>query len=216
MKLTTRATDNIEQTVASLREICEHQPEAMIWVTPVYNENDFDETGDIVDFKVWYSNPAIIELTGRPREQLVGKCIRADKVPDPSITDFIFEQCLQVYTTGEPFHYPYYSEQLDKHIILSRSKVKSGVLTSARNRTAEQHTKQEKEAQSRFVESLIDNSPYGISVYESIRDTNNEIIDFKLKLANKKSSEITAFSLEQLHGHTVKQLIALPWSFRLF
>jgi signal transduction histidine kinase len=132
-----------------------------------------------------------------------------NKLPDPGASQLIFDQCLQVFQTGIPLVFSYFSQDLGKYISLTRTKVRGGVLTTARNRTEEYHRQREKIEQDKLLNSVIENSPYGICLYESVRDSRNNITDFKLRLCNKKSSEITALSLQQLQTMSVKELMAI-------
>lgn len=199
------ATPDIEL----IREICEYQPESAIWVKPVWDNSEVSGAPKIVDFEFHYCNPTSEKLTGQPRDQIVGKCILENKLPDPGASQLIFDQCLQVYNSGHILEYSYFSTSLEKYLSLTRIKVRGGVLTTARNRTEEYNTKVKKEEQERLLNSIIENSPYGICLYESVRDDNRNIIDFKLRLCNEKSSEITALSLDQLHTMSVKELMKM-------
>jgi signal transduction histidine kinase len=200
---------NVETQVDLIRQICEHQPESAVWVTPVWGTDKSSGTEIIKDFAFQYCNAAAEMISGMPGNQLTGKYVLRDRLPDPGMAETIFEQCLQVYQSGKPLEYTYLSTGLDKYLSLHRVKVQDGVLTTARNRTAEYKTNIEKEQQSKLLLSLVENSPYGISLYESIRDKEGAITDFRLRICNKMSAEITALTLDQLYGHTVKELILL-------
>ncbi|MDB5253588.1 MAG: sensor signal transduction histidine kinase [Flaviaesturariibacter sp.] len=198
-----------QAAVDSIRQICEHLPDSVVWVTPVF---DFDSKADdetIVDFEFQYCNKASETITRTSAANLLGKRVLSDQLPDPHSVPVIFEQCLQVYQTGAPLEFTYLSTGLDKYLTLNRIKVHGGVLTTARNRTAEYQTNLEKEQQAKLLHSLVDHSPYGICLYESIRDQSGTITDFRLKIANRKSAEITALTMDQLYGKTVRELMEL-------
>ena len=195
--------------VSFIEQIFDHQPEAAVFARPVWDGDPLINQGQIKDFEFAYCNDAIQYLNGKTKDQLVGKCILRDKLPDPGIHETIFQQCLSVYETGQPMEYTYFSTELEKYVSLQRVKIMDGVLTTARNRTEEYKTQVEKQQQARLLQSLIDNSPYGVSLYESIRNKQGEIVDFKLRLCNQKSADITAFSLKELYANTVRQLMAI-------
>lgn len=199
----------LEVDLTLIQQIFDHQPEATVLVHPVWQNNPGSNDKTIIDFKFSYCNSAIQGLNGKSKEELIGKLVLADKLPDPGICETIFTQCVEVYKTGKPLEYSYFSTVLEKYVTLKRVKVQGGVLTTARNRTAEYKTQVEKDQQRKLLEGLVESSPYGISLYESIRDSQGQIIDFRLKLCNSKSAELTALTLEQLQTNTVKELMAL-------
>jgi PAS domain-containing protein len=195
--------------ISFIQQIFDHQPEATVFVRPVWEGQDHSRHSRITDFEFVYCNAPIRNLNGLTREELIGKRILRDGLPDPGIRDIIFSQCLQVYETGMPMEYTYFSTELEKYVSLQRIKLQDGVLTTARNRTEEYKTQAEKEKQARLLQSLIDNSPYGVSLYESIRNQQGTIEDFKLRLCNERSADITAISREDLYAKTVKELMTM-------
>ncbi|RYZ52753.1 MAG: PAS domain-containing sensor histidine kinase, partial [Sphingobacteriales bacterium] len=198
----------MQSEVDLIRQICADHPDSMVWVTPV---RAGDETGRtvIVDFEFQYCNAASETVSRRPPAYMVGKRVLQHQLPDPGAAELIFRQCLEVYEKGEALSYTYYSTELQKHLKLYRTKVHDGVLTMARNWTAEYQIAREKDRQARLLENLVDNSPYGISLYESIRNEDEVIVDFRLRIANKRCSEITGLTMEQLYGNTVVELMQL-------
>jgi signal transduction histidine kinase len=187
----------------------DHQPEATVFVRPVWTLNESSGREEIVDFVFEYCNSAISYLNGYTKDELLGKLVLRDKLPDPGFSGSIFQQCLQVYETGEPMNYTYFSSSLERYVSLQRVKMMDGVLTTARNRTEEFKTQVEKEKQARLLQNLLDNSPYGVSMYEALRDEHGRIKDFKLRLGNQKSADITTVPMEVLYSKTVKELIQL-------
>jgi signal transduction histidine kinase len=196
-------------TFTFLQQVFDHQPEAAVYVMPVWQQEPSTNEKKIIDFQFLYSNAAIGNLNGQGSDQLLGKSVLADRLPDPGFCEIIFQQCLYVYQTGKPMQHSYFSNELEKYVTLQRVKFHDGVLTTARNRTEEYRTQVEKEQQTKLLQSLIESSPYGICLYESMRNPEGRIEDFKLRLCNQKSAEITALSLEQLQTHTVKELMVL-------
>ncbi|MDP4212329.1 MAG: ATP-binding protein [Bacteroidota bacterium] len=201
--------EDIKADIHFIGEIFEHQPEAAVWLKPVSPADGFSGERQIVDFQFHYCNSALLNLTGKARDQIIGRCVLEDKLPDPESSQTVFEQCLRVYETGQPEDYSYFSYDLGKCLTISRVKVRDGVLTTARNRTEEYRTEMERDEQTKFLTSVVENSPYGICLYESVRDAGKQIIDFKLRLCNRKSSEITALTLDQLYSMTVQELMAM-------
>ncbi|HVG12626.1 MAG TPA: ATP-binding protein [Flavisolibacter sp.] len=186
-----------------IHQICDHLPESVIWVIPIWKDEDERE---IIDFEFQYCNAASEKITGKQRSELIGKRMLADRLPDPASVELIFQQCSEVYDSGEPMEYTYFSTGLEKYLTLHRTKVGDGVLTSARDRTEEYKTGVEKDQGAKLLQSLIEHSPHGISLYESVRDEGGEIIDFRLKLGNKRSADLLSLSADELRCGTAKAL----------
>ncbi|HEX2535223.1 MAG TPA: PAS domain-containing protein [Chitinophagaceae bacterium] len=199
----------LTEDISLIVQAFDHQPEATVFVRPVRQANEATGRQEVVDFVFVYCNAAIRNLTGQQPEQVIGRTILQDRLPDPGFSESIFRQCLQVYESGTPMEFTYFSTTLEKYVSLQRVKMLDGVLTTARNRTEEYKSQLEKDKQARLLHNLIDHSPYGVSLYESVRNEQGAIEDFRLRLCNQKSADITAFPLEVLYTRTVKELIAL-------
>ncbi|HEY0057934.1 MAG TPA: ATP-binding protein [Flavisolibacter sp.] len=189
-----------------ISQICDHLPESVVWVKPVWGEKGSKEEKEITDFEFQYCNATSEKITGKAKAELVGKRMLVDRLPDPASVQLIFEQCLQVYNTGLPMEYTYFSTGLDKYLSLHRTKVGDGVMTTARDRTADYKGGIEKEQQAKLLQSLVEHSPYGICLYESVRDQLGDIIDFRLKLCNTRSADLLSLAPEKFQTLTLNEL----------
>src|ERR1700712_3533632 len=101
-----------------IREIYENQPEAAVWVKPVWDSTPDSQESKIVDFRFYYCNLKSEKLSGNPRDQMIGKCILEDRLPDPDpdACQLIFDQCLQVFCSGNILEYSYFSTALGKYL----------------------------------------------------------------------------------------------------
>jgi PAS domain-containing protein len=179
------------------------QLDSVVWFNPV-----FVNGAEVpVDFEVGYCNSSACHILQTPRHKVLGSTLLTSALMDKVSTARIFEQCLQVWETNEPVEFIYYSPGADKHFNVQRSKIEGGILSITRDHTLLEKTKKEKVEQADLLDQLIKDSPYGVSVYESIRNKQGEIEDFRLRLANQKSAEITDFSLKDLYRYTVKELM---------
>src|SRR5579863_675260 len=197
--------DNLKVVIESLDEIYKFQPESAVWAIPVYAENAKEKR--VKDFQFVYCNPAAINISEIPAEQLVGKHLLMDAIPDTITSQMIFQQCLDALETGRPVIHSYVSP-IGKYLVVYRTKMKGGVLTTARNLTEEYRNKMVYQDQSTLLASLIAHSPYGICLYECIRDHDQHIADFKLKIKNQKAADITGFEIAGSYNKTVKELIS--------
>jgi signal transduction histidine kinase len=197
--LPTTRTDEI-----LISQLCEHQPEAIAWFIPVYDSHN-GTTGVITDFEVRYCNIACAEKKGITREEVIGRRVLRDGFPDPTIKELKFAQCFSVFQTGEPIHYSYFSSYYEKYFMLSRVKLNEGILVTSRDLTplytVNQELKRFAEENHKLVqqfEKTINAAADGIITLESIRDDENEIIDFKITQCNEQG-----FRMGRLPGNAV-------------
>jgi PAS domain-containing protein len=189
-----------------INQLFDTQPDSVVWCIP-----KFGATDDLVpvDFEVKYCNTAACIILRAPKQMVIGSSIRASTLMDQVSIQTIWEQCLATWTTGEYMEYTYYSPGLDKHFNVQRSKVQNGVLNITRDHTRFVKSQEEKELQTNLMNQIVETSTSGISLYETIRDSSGKIHDFRLKLANQKCADITAFTLEELYKYTVRELMVI-------
>ncbi len=175
-----------------------------MWFSSVFGPGDAELP---VDFQVAYCNKAACFILNLTKEQVMGTKLGSTPLLDEDSRKSVFEQCCQVWTTGKTLEFTYYNASLKKYLHTQRTRLKGGILNITRDHTQLMNMKTENEKQAELLNNLIAGSPYGISLYESMRNERNEIVDFKLKLCNQRSADITAFTMDDLYKYTVKELI---------
>lgn len=188
-----------------ITQLFDTQPDAVVWFIPKFEGNNPIPA----DFEVGYCNTAATFILNAPKHEVIGAHLKTTSLMDPTSRLRILEQCLEVWQTGESVEYTYYSPGMNKHFNVQRSKTQNGILSITRDHTAIVRSREEKEQQALLLNQIIETSPSGISLYEAMRNKDGKIFDFRLKLANRKSAEITAFSLEDLYKYTVKELMVI-------
>ncbi len=191
--------------MAFVTKLFDRQPDSVVWFTPVFSSDKKVP----VDFKVGYCNAAACQILKATKEQVLKSKLRSTALVDEVNRQRIFEQCLHVWNTGEQVEFTFHSPGTEKYLSVQRSKVENGILCITRDTTLLEKTRNEKNLQADLLNQLISNSPYGISLYESIRNKEDKIEDFRHKLSNQKTAEIIAFSLEDLNKYTVKELMLI-------
>lgn len=189
-----------------ITELFDTQPDSAVWFLPKFSEN---AGSDPVDFEVGYCNTAACMMLKAPKTQVLGSTLRSSPLMDEQSRAQIFAQCIEVWNKGENIEYEYYSPGLDKYFLVQRSKKLGGVLSITRDNTKFVKNQIEKDEQAKLLNQIIETSSSGISLYEALRDKSGKIVDFKLKLANQRCAEITAFTLEELYKYTVKELMII-------
>ncbi len=191
--------------MAFVTKLFDRQPDSVIWFTPVFSSDKKVP----VDFKVGYCNTAACHILKATKEQVLKSRLLSTTLMDEVSRQRIFDQCMQVWNTGEHVEFTYHSPGMDKYFSVQRSKVENGILCITRDSTLLEKTRQEKNTQADLLDQLLSNSPYGISLYEAIRNKEGKIEDFRHKLSNQKTAEIIAFSLGDLNKYTVKELMLI-------
>jgi PAS domain-containing protein len=196
-----------------ITHLFDKQPDAVIWFVPKFDENDPNVP---VDFLVGYCNAAVCVLLKVTKHELTGSSLLSSSLIDDQSRKQVLEQCIQIWKTGAHNEFTYYSPMAQKYFCVQRSKLQNGILSITRDHTQFVLEHQEKELQANLLNQIIESSTSGISVYEAIRDKSGKLLDFKLKLANQKSAEITAFTLEELYKYTTKELMIIRGQSNLF
>jgi PAS domain S-box-containing protein len=196
-----------------ITKLFDEQPDAVIWFVPKFSDTDKNIP---IDFTVGYCNHSTCTLLKVTKHELTGASLLSSPLIDDRTRQNIMDQCLQVWKTGASQEFTHYAAMAQKYFCVQRSKMLNGVLSFTRDHTrfVEDHLK--KEQQTKLLDQIIETSISGICLYEAIRDKNGKIVDFRMRLANKKSSEITGFSLEELKKYTTKELMVIRGQTGLF
>lgn len=195
-----------------LAQLFDTQPDAVIWYVPQF---DIDYAVP-VDFTVGYCNNATSAFLKVTKHELTGATVLTSPLLDDPTRHTIFEQCSQIWKTGISKEFTYFVPSSKKYYCAQRSKLQNGVLSITRDHTTFVEEHNEKERQARLLTQVIETSTSGICLYEAIRDKSSKIVDFKMRLVNQKSAEITAFSMEELQKYTVKELMVIRGQSSLF
>jgi PAS domain S-box-containing protein len=145
-----------------------------------------NEEGRIIDF-VWLLNN---EASARIYGDVIGKSLLALQ---PGVVDEgIFDAFRNVVETGVPQQYEkhYVHEQFDGWFQQSVVKLNDGVATTTTNITSRKQAEQELRESKTLLKDVIDAPRIGIAVYQAVRSTDGEIIDFIHEYINRASIEM--------------------------
>lgn len=175
------------ETERLIAELFDNQPDAVVWFSPIFNDPSFRHS--ISDFEVHYANNAAGRFLGAVKTEIVGTSLRKSPWMDETTIDIIFTQCLEVWNSGEPVEYTYYNAGFDRYFNVQRSKVEDGILSITRDRTKEVRTEIERQEQEKMYQQILDTSADGIMLLKAVRNSDHEIIDFRLAHCNRKGYE---------------------------
>lgn len=165
-----------------------------------------DANGDIIDFQLLMVNEKIAQDLGRPRKDV--EAMTYCELHPAVRTNGYLDMLTQVVKTGRSFKEEMYLQVFGGWFYVSAEKVEDNkviVICVDINQTKE-NERQIKE-QATLFNKVIEHSPSGISWYQAERNEEGQIIDFRLRLTNQKSAEITGFSTEHLYQHSAKELM---------
>jgi signal transduction histidine kinase len=174
-----------EQLIA---ELFDAQPDSVVWFKPIWSNNYDSE--ELVDFEVRYCNIAATKFLRAPKNEVLNSRLFNNSVLDDASNRLIFEQCARVYKTGQAEEATYFNNHLGRYYNVLRSKVKGGVLAVSRDRTEQYLMEQELKNQAKKYDTIIDASAEGVLLLQAIKDTDNNIIDFKITHSNEVGSRL--------------------------
>jgi signal transduction histidine kinase len=187
-----------------IAQLFDNQPDSVVWFRPIF-QND-KERDKVVDFEAQYANNAAAHILGVSRFDVIGTRLRSNPLMDEFSITLIFNQCLEVWTTGEPIEYTYYSPNFDRYFNVQRSKVEGGILSTTRDRTKEVKADIERQDQEKIYQQILDTSADGIMLLKSICNIDNSITDFRITHCNKKGLERAQLPQDAI-GKTILELL---------
>ncbi|MBO0937509.1 PAS domain-containing protein [Fibrella sp. HMF5335] len=192
-----------------LRAIVEHTASANSLWQPV-----FDEQGDLVDFRYVFINPAAANYLNRHNEDLVGELV------SDIVTQFKesgqFAIFANVYVSNTPFRREMLHPVLHRWLDISASRVGNYLLMSFYDVHDIHMAAERTKAQTELLQNVVDHSPSGMMLLEAVRDSTNEIIDFKYLVTNELNAKVTGHSVDEMTGKAISSLFPGYQSLDLF
>jgi signal transduction histidine kinase len=177
-------------------------PDAMIWVKPI-----FDKEEEVIDFEVLYANNAANVGINHPKGKLIGLRILQDGIPSLESAPGNFRHFLEVYQKGELMEYTFYAHHSNRLYETIRQPHAGGVLSITRDRGAQREAERREQATRNTLESIVQNSPSGIALFDSERDEEGVIVDFKIRHYNQRRLELLELTDEEGRTLTLRQLL---------
>jgi PAS domain S-box-containing protein len=174
---------------------------ASIMILKAIRGND----GLIVDFEYLYVNKKAEDSINR--SDLKGKRY-LQEYPE-SIIFGLFQKYVDVTETGISWEDVIHLKNVDTWKSIKAVKLDDGCLIMFSDITAQKKAEQELKESREFLQSVIDLSLTGLSVFRSIRDESGHIHDFEWILANRKTEQLSGSI--QLNG---KKFSEVFYSFR--
>jgi signal transduction histidine kinase len=197
-----------------IEQLFDNQPDSVVWYVPVFEKSDYP--GKIKDFKIEYCNAAACKILNSSKQEVAASTLLQTSLMDNVSRQLVFEQCSQVWQTGHAIEYTYHSPFFDKYFNVQRSKVQDGILSITRDRTELVRAEIESQEKSVLLNTIIENTPSGMILYEAMVNSRGEVYDFHPKIYNKKSYELAGFSAEEIQSKTMKELVAIRGDYGLF
>lgn len=178
-------------------ELLDHQPQSVVLYTPLREAG----SGAILDFEVAYCNEEAALMTGVSKTELIGKKLKFLPGTNAAIGQQLYEDVLTVYESGQRAEASYFNPVLNKHFHVLRTKVKTGVLTVASNRTTEVEAEHQKNRETAFVNGILDASLNGVMAAEATWDNEGNFIDFIIRRINPAFTQLLGLT-EEVMGQT--------------
>ncbi len=191
-----------------LTDFLDTLPDAVVWAKPVW-EADKEGNKKITDFILHYTNASTEKMLGYAQGFMAGKYLVKDTLPGPEAKEEVFLQYLKVYETGQPQEFTYYYSKTDITVDVLRKKFHDGVINITRDRKGQREAEHFAQKQTNFLNELVNHSQNGILVYQAVRDTKNQIVDFRYLMSNEPARELTGFDEAFLRTTSYKDVSKL-------
>jgi signal transduction histidine kinase len=201
--------DETKNDLQLFAELYDVQPQAIVWMRPLWNENK----SNITDFEYAYANNEGLKYLNLTEEQFAGLLLSNSPTLTNEMRLQVLEEMRTVYITGEKSETSIYNPALHKYARVLRTKLRHGILTVVQDITRENVIIKQLQAQSvqlqeqkALVDNILKSSSNAISVGEMIRDENAQIIDIKTIIANQAAEKFTGIPLETYLSKTAGAL----------
>ena len=172
-----------EQLIAHLFDA---QPDSVIWFVPLFST---DDPTCIIDFETRYCNQVAANAFGLQPEDIIGERLLSSLI-DHNTRSRIFKQCLHVWHTNESVEFTYHCPQSDNYFKVQRRRIHEGILNISRDCSREVKTELLRQEQEKTYQQLLDASGDGVLLLKTIRDNNENIVDFQIAFCNKWGRKI--------------------------
>lgn len=165
-----------------------------------------DEKGEVVDFTFIKINKQLTQIIGLD-QSVIGQRYLAHFTS--SVHNGIFDMYKTVVETGQPQRREVYSTNLDLHNwfdISAASRGDNGIVVNFANISPQRQAAIQIEQQKNLLDSILKNSPSGITVYKAVWDDDNKAVDFQCVVANDAAEVFTAISNADRMKKTVLQI----------
>lgn len=158
--------------------------------------------GQLTDFRCVLQNKTSRQWTGRPDAEVVGQILPT--LFPQLLSDGLLPHYVAVVETGLPFQHDmdhdwgtgpgWYSFLAVKHA--------DGILLTVTDKTGEKRAQQRLEEQALLLQTITDNTPAGLVLWEAVRDDTpaRNVIDFRYRLTNPLNTYVTGHAAKDLLG----------------
>lgn len=162
-----------------------------------------DADGQIEDLLISTTNQIGANVAGKPIDLLVGRRALVDfpGIKPAGLYDLFIETIETGAELEKELHYK--ADDLDVLVHVSTSKLADGLVVTYNDVTEARKIQQQIVQTADLLQTVINNSPAALVLYEPIRNDSNEIIDFRYKLVNPIAAKATGRTLEYMQGNTL-------------
>ncbi|WP_162944527.1 ATP-binding protein [Flavisolibacter nicotianae] len=192
-----------------IAQLFDSQPDSVVWFVPVF---DSEGNNVVIDFEARYCNHSAAQILGISPGQVVGGRLQSTSLLDDPSVKLIFQQCLEVWRTGEPLEHSYYSPGFERYFNVQRRKVDGGILSISRDRTREVRMEIDRQEQEKMYQHILDSSADGVMLLKSIRNKTGRIVDFYVTHCNRKGLEWGQFPPDAVGKKLLELLPHLKFS----
>ena len=169
----------------SLSDLLDALPDGVVWSKPIH-----DESGQIVDFRVIYTNSTLEQLVVPAYAVVPGMLWREVLAAHPQIEPTSFESMVAVLETGVPYEYSFQDKKQNLWYTIRRSRLSGGVLSVLRDVSALKDSRQQAAAQNDLMLTMLDGAINGVLLLEPVYEQ-QQLVDFQILAANRSIKDLT-------------------------
>lgn len=165
-----------------------------------------DESGQIVDFRYTIVNQQVERWSGLSASQIEGQ--RLLTLFPGTKRSGLFDRWVRVVETGEPmrFQQHYQEGQTDVWYDTQAVRQGDGLIESFSDITAQKTAELAQQQYTKQLQQLIDTLPSMLAIAEAVRDTNGQVVDFRVLSANQAALALFNRTPDQVINKLVSEV----------
>lgn len=159
-----------------------------------------EDGNKIVDFRFLMANQASTNVTGRAPSSVIGRTLL--RVFPGNADSGLFDGYVHTTQTGEPYHTEvYYNyDGLDFWLTISAHKLGDGFVVTFSDVSALKRATRIVEQSAMELQTIINSSQTGIILYEPVKNEQGELVDFRIRRANRQIAGYMKLEPEDMVG----------------
>ncbi len=186
--------EEVQLSARTLEGVLQASPHAILVFEAMRNAG-----GSVEDFRIIRFNQRATAATGLDTGSLINATLFGCM---PSLRERL-PHYVAVIESGRQESYEFFNEQLAMWRRITNTPLGDGFVMTMEDITEQKNISGQIEESAKLLNAVLDNTPVAVVVYESIRDNDGDIVDFRPIIANQLALSTSGYTLESFMAQTI-------------